>query len=126
MSTIIPELILFIMEFPFGFLSGWFILCSLIFSKNWANLLILFLVTPLSLVVTLLLYFFIGSRLQDFETKLKSEYEGWIVINDPKLKNWEGKKISIREAYEWYFRGQIDFTRPVNYEKYLNKLPTRY
>jgi cyclopropane fatty-acyl-phospholipid synthase-like methyltransferase len=101
------------MEFPFGFLSGWFILCSLIFWNNWTNLFILFLITPLSLVITLLLYFFIGSRLQDFETKLKSEYEGWIIINDPKLKNWEGQKISIREAYEWYFRGQIDFTRPV-------------
>jgi len=113
MATIIPELILFIMEFPFGFLSGWFILCSLIFWNNWTNLFILFLITPLSLVITLLLYFFIGSRLQDFETKLKSEYEGWIIINDPKLKNWEGQKISIREAYEWYFRGQIDFTRPV-------------
>jgi hypothetical protein len=35
---------------------------------------------------------FIGSRLQDSETKLKSEYEGWIIINDPKLKAWEGKK----------------------------------
>jgi len=112
MATIIPELILFIMEFPFGFLSGWFIFCSLVFWNDWAHLLILFTVTPLSLVITLLLYFFIGSRLQDFETKLKSEYEGWIVINDPKLKNWEGKKIPMREAYEWYFRGQIDFTHP--------------
>ena len=43
---------------------------------------------------------------------MKFRYEGWIVIIDPKLKSWEGKKISIREAYEWYFRGQIDFTRP--------------
>jgi len=112
MTTIIPELILLIMEFPFGLLSGWFILCSLIFWNDWTNLLILFSITPLSLVVILLFYFFIGSRLQDFETKLKSEYKDWIVINDPKLKSWKGKKISIREAYEWYFRGQIDFTRP--------------
>jgi len=42
MATVIPELILFIMEFPFGFLSGWFVLCSLIFWNDWKNLLILF------------------------------------------------------------------------------------
>ena len=40
-------------------------------------------------------------------------YQDWIVINDPKLRCWFGKKIPMREAYEWYFQGRIDFTRPV-------------
>jgi len=68
---------------------------------------------PIFLIITLLGYFFFGSRIQDYETKLNTKYKGWIKINDPKLNQWMGQKMPIREAYEWYFRGQIDFTRPV-------------
>jgi len=111
--TIIPEIILHIAEFPLGFMFGWFLFCLITFWNDWFNLCLFFAMTPLSLIITFLAYLFTGSRLQDFETRINSKYQDWIVINDPNLKLWQGKKMPMREAYEWYFQGQIDFTRPV-------------
>ena len=64
-------------------------------------------------IVGLLAYLFIGSQTAAGETRLDDKYKDWIKINDPALEHWKGKKLPMREAYEWYFLDKIEFTKPV-------------
>ena len=63
-------------------------------------------------VVSLLVYLFVGSHRAAGETRLSAEYADWIVIKDPALQHWKGKKLPMREAYEWYFLDKIEFSKP--------------
>lgn len=113
MTSMIPEIIFHILEFPATTLMIWFVLCATWFYAQPLTLILAFLLVPVGLIVSLIIYLITLSRLNDSETKLKKEYQDWIEIVDPALKSWKGKKLPIREGYEWYFKGQINFTRPV-------------
>lgn len=63
-------------------------------------------------IVSLLAYLFISSERAAGETRLSAEYADWIVIKDPALQSWRGKKLPMREAYEWYFLDKIEFSKP--------------
>merc|ERR1719230_905881 len=101
------------MEYPLGCSLAWFALCCSWFYGSWLNLAVVFLAIPVSAVVAFIVNLFIGSRVADNKTDITPGYEEWIVIKDESLKSWTGKRIPIREAYEWYFLGKIDFTRPL-------------
>jgi cyclopropane fatty-acyl-phospholipid synthase-like methyltransferase len=53
------------------------------------------------------------SRWVEKETMLKDDYTSWIVIKDDALMSYRGKMLPMREAYEWYIRGKIEFTKPL-------------
>lgn len=108
----LPELILIILEFPLSTILTWGAICFSVFYGSWLYFITMLIVGPIAAYSSIILYLFIGSRLKDNETTLKGEYKSWIIIKDPSLKSWEGKRIPVREAYEWYFRGKIDFAKP--------------
>jgi len=116
---IILEIILMIMEYPIGSLMSWTILSYLI-TGSFFTTFVLAVVGPVTCLVTLVAFLLIGSQLRDPKTKLDSKFKDWIEIVDPKLQSWEGKRLPMRSAYEWYFRGKINFTRPV-LEVFMNR-----
>jgi len=110
--TIIFELVLTLVEYPVGFTLFWAFTCLALRWETYTTLLLVFFTVPLFCIFLILAYIVIGSYFGSPETNLKSQYHGWIVFKDEGLKKkWTNKKLPIREAYEWYFRGKIDFTR---------------
>jgi len=109
--TVVPEAILFLMEYPLGLLITWFALCCSWFYGEWINLCVVFVAMPISAIIAFVIMLLVGSRVADNKTEITPGYEDWIVIKDPALQSWKGKRIPIREAYEWYFLGKIDFTK---------------
>jgi len=116
---IILEIILMIMEYPLGTLFCWSSL-SYCITGSLLSTLIWTIVGPLTCLITLVVFFLIGSQLSDPKTKLEKRFHDWIEIVDPALKKWEGERIPMRSAYEWYFRGRINFTRPT-LEVFMNR-----
>jgi len=110
---LIPELMMIVVEFPIVTVCVWIALNWFI-TSGYYSFLFYTLTGPVAMIGTLLAYLFFDSRYQDPEAPLAVPYLDWIVLNDEHIKqNWTGKKIPMREAYEWYIRGQIDFTRPL-------------
>jgi hypothetical protein len=64
-------------------------------------------------LTAILAYLAIDSNMDGVDKRLNLEHEDWIIIKDKNLEEWAGLKIPMREAYEWYFRDQIDFTKPL-------------
>lgn len=116
---IVVECILFALEYPFGLLACWVGLCACIFSTL-TSFFVALLGVPFALLLVFLLQMYIGSRLASTKTKLDPKFKDWIEIVDPALKKYEGKRLSMRSAYEWYFRGRINFKRPV-LEIFMNR-----
>jgi len=119
-TTIIPEFILFLIEYPLGTILTWLTLSITWFFGEWLTLLAWFIIIPLACITALVSYLVLGSRLLDSEVSLSEPYKSWIKIKDPELMCWKGKKIPIREAYEWYFLGKINFTKPL-LEIFINR-----
>jgi len=109
---LVIEIILHLLEYPLYTFGTWFVICLCIHTTNVIGLLVTFVGLPLGAAISIILYLYFGSRWQNPSTSLKKEYMDWIVVKDPQLQCWVGKKIPIREAYEWYFRDRIEFTRP--------------
>jgi len=107
----LPEIILIVLEFPVYTILTWACFCFTIFYGQWLTFISALVLTPVLAYASIILYLFIGSRFSS-ETMLEGDYKNWIIIKDPALKSWEGKRMPIREAYEWYFRGKIDFAKP--------------
>jgi cyclopropane fatty-acyl-phospholipid synthase-like methyltransferase len=116
---IILETILMVMEYPLGTLFLWSAL-SYAITGSLLSTLIWTIVGPLTCLVTLIVFLLLGSQLREPQKKLDSKYQDWIEIIDPALKKWEGQKIPMRSAYEWYFRGRINFKRPT-LEIFMNR-----
>lgn len=106
------EFILIVFEHPVSAAFIWFALCAWSYPSDYLKLFAMFFGVAIGAVISLVSYLILSSRLADVKTDLDEKYKDWIEIVDPRLKQWEGKKIPIRNAYEWYFRGRINFTRP--------------
>jgi len=110
--TVIPEILLIVVEFPITIALVWAALCW--YATGGIISCVFYLILwPLVLLGALLFYLFAHSRYMAGSSKLESKYKDWIEIEDPELKVWEGKKLPIREAYEWYFLGKINFRKPL-------------
>lgn len=110
--TLVPEALLVLVEYPVYITLSWLTFSWFNSSSN-LSFALTFLLLPLSIILVVV-RLVIGSYYSASDIKLKSSYADWISFNDPVIeKNWKGKKLNIREAYEWYFRGKIDFGRPL-------------
>lgn len=112
MVLLIVETLFYIVEYPVGFAMTWGIL-SYFMTGGVINFFLVWLGIPLVGILTLLVYLFVGSWHAAGETRLSPEYADWIKINDEALQGWKGKKLPMREAYEWYFTDKIEFTKPL-------------
>lgn len=109
---ILPEVILFLMEFPCSFALSWSICFRFLVGEFSFFYCIVVVAIPLILIFLFVVWLMANSYFQGETTEIAKEYEDWIEIVDPALKSWQGTKMPIREAYEWYFLGKINFTRP--------------
>jgi hypothetical protein len=112
MVTVIPEILLIVVEFPITIALTWVALCWNM-TGGYFSFLFFLILWPVVLLCSLLAYLFLHSRYVSGSATLPSTHKGWIEFVDPALKVWEGKKLPIREAYEWYFQGKINFTKPL-------------
>ena len=111
----IPEILFIIVEFPIATLIAWSVVCWYTCAGIFSFLFWL-IFSPVAFIVSILIYMWIDSRRQSSETRLKGEYTSWIIIkdeNDEELKSYKGQRLPMREAYEWYIRGKIDFSKPL-------------
>jgi sphingolipid C9-methyltransferase len=113
MAIQVEEFLLTLIEYPIYSILVWATICW--YSSNGViGFLLWTLFTPVFLLALLMLYLFAGSRLSAGDNKIEPKYADWIQINDPELKGpWKGKKIPMREAYEWYLLDKIEFTEPL-------------
>lgn len=109
-----------VLEYPIGSLLTLLTLNTAIFWGSTLSILFWTLLTPIILLSTLVAFLVVGSRFRDSKTYLDDEFKDWIEIVDPELKKYEGQKLHMRAAYEWYFRGRINFTRPL-LEVFMNR-----
>ena len=116
---VVVEIMLHIVEYPIAMLVGWTVL-----SWYTCNSFLGFLVwTPsvvLILLAALLAYLFGASRWYAGKKELPSTHRDWIEIVAPELQKYAGQKLPMREAYEWYFQGKINFSKPL-LEVFLNR-----
>lgn len=110
---LLPEILFYIVEFPIATVVSW-VLFSWYMASGYIWFVINVVFYPVAALGALLAYLFVGSRLQAGDDALPQPYLDWIKLNDPEIKKeWTGKKLPMREAYEWYFLDKIDFTRPL-------------
>ena len=112
MALLIVETLLWIVEYPITVGITWAALSFVICRGCLHAFLLLTFGAPILGIISLLIYLFVGSRNAAGETRLSPEYRDWIVLKDPALKGWKGKKLPMREAYEWYFLDKIEFSKP--------------
>jgi hypothetical protein len=110
--SVVPEFLFIVVEFPATVLASW-VIFSWYASSGFFCFLLTVVFGPVCIIGSILVYMLIDSWMDGVDSKLNLEHEDWINIRDENLKEWAGYKIPMREAYEWYFRGQIDFNRPL-------------
>lgn len=112
MVLMIVELLFNIIEFPIWSAAIWATICW--YSTAGVFSFIFYFIGSVLLGITALMgYLFLGSRLAAGDATIEPAYADWIKINDPALQAWKGKKLPMREAYEWYFVDKIEFTKPL-------------
>ena len=99
--SVVPELLLILVEFPVTIILTWFCFCLKI-KVGLIGFLFNLFVVPVLVIGGIIAYLFIGSRWPLGNTALVGDYNDWIVITDKATVGYEGQKIPIREAYEWY------------------------
>jgi hypothetical protein len=108
----IPEILFIIVEFPIATLISWAVVCWYTCS-GFFSFLFWLLFTPVAFIGGVLIYMWVQSRRESPETRLTGDYTSWIIIKDENLAVWRGQRLPMREAYEWYIRGQVDFSKPL-------------
>merc|ERR1712025_111482 len=108
----IPEILFIIVEFPIATLIAWTTICWYTCAGIFSFLFWL-VFAPVAFIGGTMAYLFVMSRYESGETKLQDEYTSWIIIKDDALNTYRGQKLPMREAYEWYIRGKIDFSKPL-------------
>ena len=98
--SVVPELLLILVEFPVTILACWLLFCLKI-KVTILGFLFNFLCIPVLVIGGIILYLFVGSRWPLSNPALTGDYVSWIKITDPSI-GYAGQKIPIREAYEWY------------------------
>jgi len=111
--SLLPEFILILMEFPASFVAIWIVTWFGFVQEFSLYYCFTLVFVPLSAVGMFIVWLLGGSYFQGETKEIAKEYEDWIEIVDPSLKSWKGTRMPIREAYEWYFTGKINFTRPL-------------
>ena len=110
---IVPEILFIIIEFPIATAVAWTVICWYTCGGIFSFLFWL-IFSPVAFILGTIGYLVVGSYMASKETRLKGEYVTWINIHDESLKkDWEGKLLPMREAYEWYIRGKISFNKPL-------------
>lgn len=111
--SVVPELLLILVEFPVAIGLSWLLFCLSI-KTGILSFLFNFLIVPVLIIGGIILYLYIGSRWPLGNTALVGEYIDWIVIDDKAtVGGYEGQKIPIREAYEWYIQEKLHFNKPL-------------
>merc|ERR1712166_589786 len=110
--SVVPEILFIIIEFPATCIGTW-TLFSWFASAGFFSFLLTIIMGPVVFIGGVLAYMVIDSYCDGVDPKLNLEHEDWIIIKTDDLKQWNGYKIPMREAYEWYFRGKIEFTKPL-------------
>jgi 2-polyprenyl-3-methyl-5-hydroxy-6-metoxy-1,4-benzoquinol methylase len=110
--SVVPEILFIIVEFPATIIGTW-ILFSWFASAGFFSFLLTVVMGPVMFIGGTLAYMVIDSYCDGVDPKLNLEHEDWIIIKTDDLKQWNGYKLPMREAYEWYFRGKIEFTKPL-------------
>jgi cyclopropane-fatty-acyl-phospholipid synthase len=110
--SVIPEIMFIIVEFP-ATIAGIWVLFSWYASAGFISFILTTVLGPVVFIGGVLGYMLVDSWMDGVDPKLNLEHEDWIVIKDDKLSDWATYKIPMREAYEWYMRGQIEFTKPL-------------
>lgn len=110
--SVVPELLLILVEFPVTIILGWFFCCYMIYHSI-IGFLFNFLVIPVLVIGGIILYLYLGSRWEAGSAALVGDYKTWIEITHESINAYKGKKIPIREAYEWYIQDKLHFNKPL-------------
>jgi len=110
--SVVPELLLILVEFPVTIFLTWFFCCYMIY-HSFLGFLFNLMFYPILFIGGVIGFLFLGARWAAGSDVLVGDYQKWIEITDDSISSYKGKKIPIREAYEWYMEEKLHFTQPL-------------
>lgn len=111
--SVVPELLLILVEFPVTIILGWFFVCYTCLFNSILGFLFYLVGVPVGTIGGIILYLYVACRFPMTSTALEGDYATWVNIESNELDAYKGQKIPIREAYEWYIQNKISFTKPL-------------
>ena len=111
--SVVPELLLILVEFPLTIILGWFFVCYTCLFNSFLGFLFYLFGVPVGTIGGIILYLYVACRFPMTSTALEGDYATWVNIESNELDAYKGQKIPIREAYEWYIQNKISFNKPL-------------
>merc|ERR1712160_19987 len=96
--SVVPELLLILVEFPVTIFLTWFFCCYMIY-HSFLGFLFNLMFYPILFIGGVIGFLFLGARWAAGSDVLVGDYQKWIEITDDSISSYKGKKIPIREAY---------------------------